>query len=348
MTARVSIDLNALQHNYRWACLQAPQLQNMAVIKGNAYGHGAVQVAKALTTAPAFACSRIEEALRLRAANIRQPILILEGAITVKDWQICSQNNFWVNLHSLSQWHTLKAAGVKTPIVLWVKLDLGMHRLGLNPIEFSQCWEDICRADFVEDIVLMGHHADAMFANLETMQSTLSKFEKWVKPYDFCKSIANSAAFISHIPSRLDWNRLGFMLYGVTPFHTRETPQLKPVMTFTGNIIALRSIDVGARVGYAGDWVANRKSIIATVSLGYDDGYPQFSDSGTPVFVNNQKAVVVGRVSMHLTTIDITDVHNINVGDSVEFWGKNISVTTVAKNANVSTYDLLIRAGKLL
>ena len=144
----------------------------------------------------------------------------------------------------------------------------------------------------------------------------------------------------------MDWIRPGYMLYGNSPFGTRSHPNtdaLKPVMTLSSAIISIRDVEPGETVGYAAAWKAERLSRIATVTIGYGDGYPRLAKNGTPVLVNGQRAALVGRVSMDMITIDVTDLENVNIGDNVILWGEGLPVAEVAEWAGTIGYELTTR-----
>ena len=155
-------------------------------------------------------------------------------------------------------------------------------------------------------------------------------------------SIANSAALISDNKTHADWVRPGIMLYGATPFDfSQKIPDLKPVMTLRSEVISIQEIKKGQGVGYGEDFVADKDMRIATVACGYADGYPRHAPTGTPVVIDGIKTKTVGRVSMDMLAVDITDLGNVNYGSMVELWGEQLSVDEVANNAKTVGYELL-------
>ena len=181
----------------------------------------------------------------------------------------------------------------------------------------------------------------------------LALFSETVKGIDAPMSLANSAGLIAWPESRAEWNRPGYMLYGYSPVNgstttTQHLPEdafpedaLRPVMTLSSQVIAVRDVPVGDTVGYGGVWQADRDSRIATVTIGYGDGYPCQAPAGTPVAVNGKRASLVGRVSMDMVTVDVTDLDAVNIGDSVELWGETVSIDEVAKSVGTISYELL-------
>ena len=343
--SKVTIDLEAIANNYQWACQNSPNSQNIAVIKANAYGHGSVAVAKKLEQlAPAFATSRIDEAEIIRAATIKQPILILEGVHNLADYQLSAEQNYWLVIHSLQQWQQFKAASVSHKLTIWLELELGMHRTGLTIAEFKTITAELAvQSHKIANLVVMAHLANAASGDIMYIANKLAEFKQYASDYQ--QSLANSASFLCHPQTRLDWNRLGIMLYGASAVTNKTFKNLQPAMTLSGKIISIKKLTKGDCVGYFGTWQADKDCTIATVSLGYSDGYPQSAPSASKVFINGNFAKTVGTVSMHLTCIDISHLDAVAIGDAVEFWGKNISVDSVAANNNTIGHELLVNAG---
>jgi alanine racemase len=345
--SRALIDLSALKHNCKLAQSLAPQSSTVAVIKANAYGHGSVAVARSLEPlVDAFAVACCEEALALREAGIKLPFVLLEGFFSTDELQICADNNFWLMLENTSQVKQLIAAQLSQPIPVWLKVDTGMHRLGLQPENFADCYRALSSSPNIAGPVIATTHfacADEL-DNDFTLRQT-ERLKAIAAPFNTPLSMANSPALLAWPETRGDWNRPGFMLYGVTPFegNHNEADKLLPVMTMASKVMSLRNIATGEAVGYGASWRATRPSLIATIPIGYGDGYPRTAQSGTPVMVNGQMAKLAGRVSMDLITVDVTDLVNVAIGDAVECWGKNLSVNEVARHAGTNGYELLTR-----
>jgi len=346
------VDLAALIHNYQWACQLAPKSNTMAVVKGNAYGHGAVACAQALEPyAPAFGVACIEEALQLRAAGIKKPILLLEGTFTADEVAVAAENNFWLMVEDPSQVEAILNAKVSCPLKVWVKIDSGMHRLGLNPSRVHAYHEQLLKSPNVSsDMVLATHFASADQTKNNFTQTQVERFTETANTFNLPTSLANSAAIMAWPQAHGDWNRAGFMLYGNSPLDAQHASSkgLRPVMQVRSAIISLRHIEQGETVGYAQQWCAPRPSVIATVAIGYGDGYPRSAATGTPVVVKGQRANIVGRVSMDMITIDITDLTGVAVGDQVCLWGKGLSINEVASHAGTIGYELMTRVTQRL
>ncbi len=346
------VDLAALIHNYQWACQLAPKAQTMAVVKANAYGHGAVACATALQPyAPAFGVACIEEALALRKAGIHKPILLLEGTFSPDEVAVAAEHDFWVMVEDPIQVDAILHARVSKPLKVWIKVDTGMHRLGLSPQRVDGYYQQLLASPNVsEDMLFATHFASADETSDNFTLDQIERFMETAKRFKHPISLANSAAIMAWPQAHGDWNRAGFMLYGNSPLDVDHPSSkgLKPVMQVRSAIISLRQIDTGEAVGYGQQWRAQRPSVIATVAMGYGDGYPRNATNGTPVVVNGQRASIVGRVSMDMITIDVTDLNDIKVGDPVCLWGKGLDINEVAHHAGTIGYELMTRVTQRL
>ena len=247
---------------------------------------------------------------------------------------------------NFTQLNKILAAPIKTQLKLWLKLDTGMHRLGFAPQDYSRAYWQLKASDKVhDDMVLVTHFACADERDKATTQHQIEQFYTLTNSLSGPCSLGNSAGILGWEQGRGDWVRPGLMLYGASPF--RDTNghayDLKPAMTLSSSIIDLRSIQAGEAVGYGGDWVAQRPSKIATVAVGYADGYPRQAPAGTPVAISGQRAPLVGRVSMDMITVDVTDLPQVALYDKVELWGAQVPINTVSKQANTIANELLSR-----
>ncbi|MEH6593393.1 MAG: alanine racemase [Halioglobus sp.] len=345
---QAALDLNALRHNLAHARSLSPQSKVMAVVKANAYGHGAVVVAQALEAhTDAFAVACIEEALELREAGILTPILLLQGIFEATELAQASQQGFWVMIENEWQMQALEQAQLASPLRCWLKIDTGMNRLGIDPADteaFYQRLKNTVNAE--EGTVLCTHFASADdLLNNQTIEQ-IGVFSAVCENFSAPRSAANSAGILGWPESRMEWIRPGYMLYGNSPFGLQSHPNteaLQAVMTLGSAVISMRDVLPGETVGYAGSWKASRPSRIATVTIGYGDGYPRLAKNGTPVLVNGQRAALAGRVSMDMITIDVTDLDDVNIGDAVTLWGKGLPIAEVAEWAGTIGYELTTR-----
>ena len=344
------IDLHALCHNYELAQSLAPDSQTIPIVKANAYGHGAIEVATALASmTPAFGVACIEEAIVLREANISQPILLLEGTFTADEVTQAEHHNLWLMVENQPQLEAILAADLSHQIKVWLGVDTGMHRLGFQPEDLAAAYSALKASRNVHnEIVVTSHFACADDLNNQATNKQIATFDQHL-PDDSDQalpltSLANSAAILAWPAAQRNWQRPGYMLYGNSPFNAPQAnaDQLRPVMSFESAVISVREIAAGESVGYGANWTAERQSHIATVAVGYGDGYPRHAPNGTPVLINGMKCSLVGRVSMDMITVDVTDI-KASIGDKAILWGPALPVNEVAAACNTIGYELLTR-----
>jgi alanine racemase len=353
--SKIIIDLAAIKGNCQIAQNLAPQSKTVAVVKADAYGHGAVEVALALEPqVEMLTVSSLEEALVLRRHGLTIPILLLEGCFDQSELQVAVAQHCELIIHNKIQVQQLLDCELQGPIKVWLKIDTGMHRLGFLPDEVETVYTQLIGSSKVKSIVLVTHFAHADEIGGAHTQGQIKQFNSCVKPILQAMqepvelSMANSAAIMAWQDSQVDWTRPGIMLYGLSPFSaaTEQAKNLIPAMTFESQIIALREIATGESVGYGCTWQAKRPSVIATIAVGYGDGYPRTAKSGTPVLINGQRAPLAGRVSMDLISVDVTDLVNVKIGDTAILWGKDLSANEVANWADTIGYELVTRMPK--
>lgn len=341
--ATATINLNAIRHNYLLAKNASPENKAVAIIKADAYGHGAVKVAQSLEDiADAFGVACIEEAIELREAGITLPILLLEGFFTADELDYISQNNLWCAVHSVDQIKIIADTELSKPIKIWLKMDSGMHRLGVHPDQYEAAYQELKSLSQVEEVVLMSHFASADEPQKNTTAEQIRCFDAVASKLDAPVSLANSAGTMAHPDARRSWQRPGIMLYGATPFAESQelADQLKAAMTLSSEVIAVRELQPGDAVGYSGKWVCDKPSRVGTVAMGYADGYPRHAKNGTPVLVDGKLTQLIGRVSMDMLAVDLTALPEAGVGSHVEFWGDNLKASEVATYCDTIPYTL--------
>ena len=341
---RARIDLRRLRANAALAARKAPGTRLMAVIKADGYGHGAVPVARALEeAADAFAVATLDEAVTLRDAGIRTPVLLLEGPFEPPDLEESQARDLTVNITGPEQLAWLEAARLPGPLACWLKLDTGMHRLGLDPGRAREAWQRLNACASAALQATCTHFARADEPERPETAAQLETFLAATGDLPLARSAANSPAVLAWPATHLDWIRPGYLLYGDSPLPAGHPAGagLQPVMQFEAAVLAVREIPAGDAVGYGGSWVAERPSRIATVAAGYGDGYPRTTASGTAVLVNGQRAPLAGRVSMDMLTVDVTDLPPVRVGDPVRLWGDGLPVGEIAAGAGTTGYELL-------
>jgi alanine racemase len=333
------IDQEAIRSNFSYALSLAPDAKAVAIIKADAYGHGILPVAALLQDLAAmFGVATIDEGLVLREAGIRNAILVLEGVTTSDACETAKAHDLVLMVHAPEQVEMMTGSSASA----WIKVDTGMHRLGINGADLADTLQQL-RAGDVDVQAVCTHLACAEDLDNAVTVQQLDDFGRYTADCDLPLSIANSAAIIAWPDSRADWIRPGIMIYGVSPFAKDVVPvqTLRPAMTFNTEIIAIREIAAGDSVGYGARWTAGRTSVIATVAAGYADGYPRHAPNGTPVFVGGKIMPLVGSVSMDMIAVDVTDHPGAATGDRVELWGSNVSVSEVAECAGTISYELL-------
>ena len=334
------IDLDALRHNYRFARSRHGG-KALAVVKANGYGHGAIRCAHALApVADGFAVAITEEAVALREAGIEQPILVLEGAFGTDDVDLADQHRLWLVVHEDEQIDMLRAHTPRHPIPVWLKMDSGMHRAGFFPHAYADAFARLQALPSVGPITLMTHFARADEPDADTTRAQLASFEAATATLPGERSLCNSGAILGWPAAHRQWCRPGIMMYGADPMPTPDA-DLKAVMTLGSAIIGVRELGVGEPVGYGGRFVTERPTRVGLVAMGYADGYPRTVPDGTPIIVGGQRTRVIGRVSMDMMTVDLTDLPEAGLGTPVECWGPHLNVNVVAQAAGTIAYELL-------
>ncbi|WP_288345225.1 alanine racemase [uncultured Pseudoalteromonas sp.] len=343
--AIAEINLQALAHNLAQVKRFAPGCKVMAVLKANAYGHGLVKIAQYLNDADAFAVARIDEALALRAGGLTKPIVLLEGFFHQDDLPILLANNFQTIIHDENQLTTLENASLDAPIACWLKVNTGMHRLGIAPSQFESFYNRLkASPNARDDIKLMTHFSCADDINDEKTAQQIALFDSLASDKTEQHCLANSAGIIAWPKGHGEWVRPGLMLYGVSPMLNGVGQQhgLEPVMRLKTRVIAIRDVDAEQCVGYGGRWHSDKPTKLAVVAMGYGDGYPRHAEQGTPVVIKSQRYGIVGSVAMDMITVDIGDNRdNIKVGDEVIMWGPELPVEEIAQCATTIPYELL-------
>lgn len=336
-----TIDSAALKHNLAIVRRHAPRARVLAVVKANAYGHGLMRAAAALSEADGFALLELEDAVRLREAGFRSRIVLLEGFFDPGELPVLLKHGLATVVHNMEQVAALDALpdGAKLDVLL--KVNSGMNRLGLAPGEYPHALERLRRNTRVGGITLMTH-----FANADEARGVAWQLERMQRlpGYDSLpRSLANSAAILRYPETHGDWVRPGIMLYGCSPFPEGAGGDdgLKPAMTLESSIIAVQELKPGDALGYGSSFRAERGMRIGVVACGYADGYPRHAPTGTPVMVAGRMTRTLGRVSMDMLCADLTAMEKAGVGSRVVLWGEGVPVERVAEAAGTVGYQLL-------
>jgi len=349
-SARIEINLEALTHNLSVVRSYSQSAKIIAVIKANAYGHGMLSVARHLQEkVDALAVACVEEAHLLREEGIACRIVVLQGFHNQQQLEQCLLLNLEPVCHQRWQVDLLAQHASDTHLTVWLKIDTGMHRLGISVNDSAELQQQLQSLSIVNEVKLMTHFSNADDKTAVSNQLQLKVFNGLLETSDLEASMSNSAAILSMPDSIKDWVRPGLMLYGVSPFSDQAASDLdlRPVMLLKSHVIATKTVAAGEAIGYGSCWTSQRESQIAVVAIGYGDGYPRHAANGTPVMINGHVYSLVGRVSMDMITVDITDLDNpVAIGDDVELWGEGVDVAEVATHSGTIAYELLCNTGK--
>ena len=348
-TAVSIIDLNAITHNLKLIRELMPNQKILAMIKSDAYGHGLIPVAKAIHAADALGVATIAEAAQLINADVKNDIIVMRGFTTADELAVFfNHSNLIACIHDLNQLPLLeKAYYPNQKMRIWLKVDSGMHRLGIQADAFQSVYQRLNQLPCIEkEFVVCSHLADADNADLTFTQQQIQAFNHMTKNISNKKSLLNSAGIIAHPQAHDDWIRPGLMLYGVSPFdypgkHDVIMKNFIPAMTFESKLISVKNIQAGDKVGYSCTYTAEHAMKIGIVGMGYGDSYPRHAKNGTPVLIRGQRCPIVGRVSMDMITVDVSHVKDVAVDDTVILWGRDLLVSEIAHCVNTVPHELL-------
>jgi alanine racemase len=357
------IDLTALEKNVSLARRLSPGAQLMVVVKANAYGHGAILVARALEQAGVqfLGVALIEEGVELRNAGVTAPILVLSGSYE-GGYQQLLQHQLIPTIFRVDHLVELAKAAKRAgrSVIAHLKVDTGMGRIGVLPEELGDFLDHASRHPEVELDGLLSHFASADLADPAFTREQLQRFRRayqelltrGIRPR--WRHISNSAA-VMDLPEARDGDlfnlaRPGLMIYGLSPtdrFALRE--QLHPALCWKTKITHLKEVAAGTPISYGGTWKAPRRSVIATLPVGYADGYSRRFSSAATVLVRGRRAKIAGRVCMDLCMADVTEVPGVRIGDEVVLIGRQqgeyVSAEELAALAGTISYEVLCGIG---
>ena len=338
-----SIDLSALKHNLGCVREHAPHSRVMAAVKADGYGHGAIPVARALVDAgvDALAVACLDEAAVLRAAGIAAPIVLLEGVLSEEEAREAARLHLQIVVHDPHQLELLESLQ-DAALSVWFKIDTGMHRLGFAPTAVPILSEALGHRPAWNFCGWMTHLACAEETGNRMSLRQIALFDEVLGDRPGARSIANSAALLVWAESRRDWVRPGLMLYGASPLTGRVGTELglKPVMTLESRLLSIHDVPPGETIGYGATYRCERMMRIGVVTAGYADGVLRSLPSRTPTLIRGRRAPMVGRVSMDMITVDLSEVPDAKVGDSVKLWGTDLPVEEIARYAGTLAYEL--------
>lgn len=354
---KIRVKLQALRDNMATARSLSGDSRQFATIKADAYGHGAVAVAHALShdgasesaskdspglqaSADGFAVVTLEEALELRQSGIQQPVLVLQGPQDANAASRMQHHDLWPVIHDHFQYGWFREHPDRGELRAWMKVDSGMGRLGFQPEEASRI---LSAKDGIRWTGLMTHFACADETANSYTDYQIQRFSSVDTQLSLQRSMANSAAVLAWPAAKADWARPGILLYGCNPLD-RSLPDdvvLKPVMSVEAPLVSVKQMPRGTGIGYAQSWNCPEDMPIGYVGAGYRDGVPRVLDESACVSIAGRKCPIVGRVSMDSFAVDLRHVPEAQVGDTVELWGENNSVDGLAKAAGTISYELL-------
>jgi len=339
-----TIHLGALRRNLARVRELARGAKVMAVIKADGYGHGLERVARALVGADAYGVASLGDGLRLRAAGIITRIVVLSGPDAAADLAEFRRLRLDAVIHDESQLRWLEADHDARTLRVWLKIDTGMHRLGISQDEVPSTLARLRALANLDnaDVVLMTHFAASDEFDNALTRRQIECFDDATAGIIGTRSLANSAGVLGWPAARGDWVRVGGLLYGLSVIDGKSGVDLgfEPAMTLSTKLVSVKTVRKGETIGYAASWQCPEDMPVGVAAIGYGDGYPRGVPSGTPVLVNGVRAAIVGRVSMDLIAIDLREAPGAAVGDRVVLWGKGLPVEQVAALAGTISYDL--------
>lgn len=354
--ANAEIYLPALLHNIQHFRKKASKSRIMAIVKGNAYGHGLMETSRYLENyVDGFGVARTGEALYLRTIGIERPIVLLEGFFPEDNLEVIAKYNLQVAIHSPWQVRRLCRFVSSHPILIWFKIDTGMHRLGFSPKEgLDYLLQLVECGSAAKPVTIFSHFssADELENSYTTEQHQIFlDFMLLAKKRGIAigaASIAASSAILEWPDSRHTWMRPGISLYGISPFAATTADKatgaqlgLRPAMTLKSEIISIRSHFKGEAVGYNQRWRSARDTLLGVVAIGYGDGYPRNMPGGVPVLIKGIRYPIVGQISMDTLVVDLGSETTVNIGDEVILWGPVLPVEEIAALSGFSAYELV-------
>ncbi|HEV7484366.1 MAG TPA: alanine racemase [Thermoanaerobaculia bacterium] len=344
------IDLDRFERNVDVITRSLPPgARLVAVLKADGYGHGAVELARRLTAdrVAMIAVSLLEEAIELRRAGIDLPLLVL-GPITREQVVVALDNRITIGVIGPDELEDVCVIARDRDVAIHLKLDSGMGRMGVVESELPGVIEMIRATPRLRIDGIYTHFANAddvddpfteiQIANYDRMLSVLREAGIDAPLHHF----ANSAATLRGLVRPGDFARVGIALYGPEPI-TIAAGTIEPVLRWRTEIMRLKELPAGHAIGYGTTFHTTRASRIATLPVGYADGYDRLLSNNAEVLIHGQRAPVVGRVSMDLVTIDVTDIPNASVGDEVILLGDDITAEELAKRSQTISYEVFCR-----
>lgn len=338
------VNLDRLVHNVE-VIYKKSKKPLMAIIKADAYGHGANEVAKVLEARPEiqmYGLATVKEAIDLRNSGIKKEMLVI-GPTRVEDAKIAAQYNISLTAYSERYILDLIKEKLSQPLKLHIKLDTGMNRIGLKSKESLENALKWLKQNPKLDVVGVFTHFGASEEENDTYQKQIDTFKAWINGYDFKYIHAdNTAGTMYHHDDFTNLDRLGIGMYGIDPKGIIN-PQLQPVMSLKTRVMLTKKVPAGQSVGYNFTYQTKQDEYIATLPIGYGDGFIR-KNQGRCVFINGNEYEIVGRVCMDQMMVRVDE--NIHVGDEVEIFGDHLSIVKMAKELETIPYEILCLLNK--
>ena len=361
--AIATINSAALRHNIQLIKSFAPNQKLLAMIKANAYGQGLLPAAHILADqVDGFGVARLREALEIQETGYTGKILLVEGFFDREELLKTLSRRFDSVIHCYEQLELLEQVATewekeqqkgfwkrKTkiyfPINVWLKIDTGMHRLGVHPEQVDEFYQRLKKCPLVESISFVSHFSRAYELDCGYTEKQIATFEQATQSYpEHARSISASSGILYWKQAHYEWVRPGIIIHGISPHYEPITHLgFQPVMTLSSSLIAVRTHKAGEPVGYGGTWVSPKDTKLGVIAMGYGDGYPRNAPEGTPVLINGRKVPIVGHVSMDMLTVDLGADSQDKVGDEAIFWGKDLLIEEIAEHIGVISYELITK-----
>ncbi|MFP4662540.1 MAG: alanine racemase [Halanaerobiales bacterium] len=351
----VEIDIDNLKYNYgELKARLSPDTLIMAVVKADAYGHGVIPVAEVLLDerVDRLGVALPEEGVELREAGFDLPVHVL-GEVLPGQYELIMEYDLIPTVARIDSLDTLNKLALERNIIkkIHIKIDTGMGRIGILPDQAVAFVQKAWKMDNIEVEGLMTHFATADEKDKEYTYQQWERFNYVVRELEEknifidIKHAGNSATIIDLADFQLNMIRPGISLYGLLPSLEVEDPDLKPVLSWKARIDFLKEVPAGTAISYGATYVTERKSKIATIPLGYADGYSRFLSNKGYVIINGNRAPIRGRVCMDSFMVDVTDIPGVTVGDEVVLIGKQgnegITATEMAEMIGTINYEVL-------
>ncbi len=342
------IDLAAFTRNVEAIAKRLPKgSQLIAVLKANAYGHGAVELAKRCRPdrVAMIATALLEESLELRQSGIELPLLLL-GPLNEKQVPIALDHRVTIGVVGPEELQSVCRVARDRDVAIHLKLDSGMGRMGVTESELPRVLEMIRSTPRLRVEAIYTHFANASDPNDPFTEKQIAKFRAMSAAISAPRRhLANSAATMRGLIEPGDFVRVGVSLFGAEALDAGST-RLEPLLRWRTEIARLKDLPPGHAIGYGKTFVTKRPSRIATLPVGYADGYDRRLSNNGDVLVRGHRAPVVGRVSMDLVTIDVTDIPDARFGDEVILLGDSITAEELAQRTGTISYEVFCRISR--